>query len=58
MFESYTTNPDPILAPYALYLKENADRIAQNSFMKLKKFKEELNAPMEALVMNRMTDYR
>lgn len=58
MFESYTTNPDPILAPYALYLKENADKIAQNSFMKIKKFKEELNAPMEALGMNSMTDER
>jgi len=58
MFESYTTNPDPVLAPYALYLKENADRITQNSFMKIKKFKEELRAPMEALGMTSITDER
>jgi hypothetical protein len=52
MFESYTTNPDPILASFALYLKENTTKITTAAFNKAKKFAEDLREVRDVLGKN------
>lgn len=52
MFESYSTNPDPILASFALYLKENTTKITTAAFNKAKAFAEELRPLRDTLGKN------
>lgn len=52
MFESYSTNPDPILASFALYLKENTTKITTAAFNKAKAFTEGLREVRNVLGKN------
>jgi len=49
MFESYTTNPDPILSTFALFLKKHTSDITANAFLRSRKFSETIQPLMESL---------
>lgn len=52
MFESYTSNPDPILASFALFLKQNLSKITNNYLEKSRTFMDEIRPMMKKLGMN------
>lgn len=52
MFESYTTNPDPILASFALFLKKNLSKITNNYLDKSRVFIDEIRPIMARLGMD------
>jgi len=49
MFESYSTNPDPIISTFALFLKKHTSDITANAFLKSRKFAETIKPLMEDL---------
>jgi hypothetical protein len=51
MFESYSTNPDPIISTFALFLKKHTSEITANAFMRAKEFSEKMTPLMDDLGM-------
>ena len=52
MFESYTTNPDPIISTFALFLKQNLSKITSQYFEKSRVFMDEIRPIMQRLGMD------